>query len=218
MGGNVRINKKMDFEYFKKMKQAGCEWIGIGIESGSKKVLTLMKKGFSPKDAHQNLKNARKNNIKCVINIIVGFPGETRLDFFKTLLFLIVKKKKIDTLGNLEMLDIYPETDIYVNYSKYNVQLYNENSNYWITKDNKNNYHERCLRKHITVKLVKLLKFKNASQTNFNIKDKYFSIAESYFIYNDLKKSLKFIKLHIKKNPSDKNAYKFMNEIKNKLN
>jgi anaerobic magnesium-protoporphyrin IX monomethyl ester cyclase len=59
------------------MRKAGCVKIYLGVESGSDRTLSLMKKHFKVKDASKMIKRMNKANIKIGAFFIVGYPGET---------------------------------------------------------------------------------------------------------------------------------------------
>jgi len=59
------------------MRNAGCIRIYLGVESGSDRILSLMKKHFKVKDASIMVKRMNKANIKIGAFFIVGYPGET---------------------------------------------------------------------------------------------------------------------------------------------
>ncbi|MBU4360497.1 B12-binding domain-containing radical SAM protein [Patescibacteria group bacterium] len=79
-----RCSKFIDLPTLKKMKQAGFKWIWWGVESGSQKVLDLMKKDTTVQDIKNSFKLAKEAGIKSLMFIIVGIPGETKEDVFET--------------------------------------------------------------------------------------------------------------------------------------
>lgn len=74
---NTRIDT-VDYELLKKMKSAGCFLLGIGVESGSPKMLPLLGKKVSPEQIKTALSHCREIGIKTSCSFVVGFPGETR--------------------------------------------------------------------------------------------------------------------------------------------
>jgi len=209
-GGNVKANQKMDRKIFKKMRDAGCEWLCFGIESGSDKILKSMNKGFNSKTAHENLKNSYKNEIFNLVNIIVGFPGESRWNFLETLLFLFKNRRYIGAIGNLGHCYIYPETELHKNHENYNVKIINDN--FWISRDGKNNYYEEALRLNFFNKFVKFIGI-NTEFSSYNIENDYRNIAVFYLCMKDYKKSLKFLKLAVSKNQNDEWAKKMLDDV-----
>jgi anaerobic magnesium-protoporphyrin IX monomethyl ester cyclase len=59
------------------MRNAGCVKVYLGVESGSDRTLSLMKKHFTVKDTYAMVKKMNKSNIKIGAFFIVGYPGET---------------------------------------------------------------------------------------------------------------------------------------------
>ena len=64
-------------EFAELMRKAGCIKIYLGVESGSDRTLSLMKKHFKVKDVSLMVKKINKAKIKIGAFFIVGYPGET---------------------------------------------------------------------------------------------------------------------------------------------
>ena len=71
--------------------------VHLPVQSGSDKILSLMKRGYKISQYEQIIKKLRKirPNISIGSDFIVGFPGETHQDFQKTL--ELIEKVKFDT-------------------------------------------------------------------------------------------------------------------------
>lgn len=67
----------MDEEVLMAMKRAGCRYIRFGVESGSPKMLKLMKKGITPERVLETFRLARKAGIRTQAFFLFGVPGET---------------------------------------------------------------------------------------------------------------------------------------------
>jgi anaerobic magnesium-protoporphyrin IX monomethyl ester cyclase len=59
------------------MRQAGCKRIKLGVESGSERVLRLMKKGISLPQVRQVVGLVKEAGIDLTLYFLLGFPGET---------------------------------------------------------------------------------------------------------------------------------------------
>lgn len=70
------------------MKQAGCQMVLIGIESGNQTILNNMNKQTSVEANGRALDNCRQAGITTSVSLIVGFPGETHATVEDTLGFL----------------------------------------------------------------------------------------------------------------------------------
>ena len=86
--GQGRVNKKMDDEFFKDIKDSGCIQLSFGVESGSNRVLDAMDKGITREDIEQNFWSAKKHDLSTGIMLIPGYPTETPQDFYETLMLL----------------------------------------------------------------------------------------------------------------------------------
>ncbi len=59
------------------LKDAKCQLIHFGVESGSQKMLNLMKKGTTVEQNALAIKWAKAAGISVAISVVVGYPGET---------------------------------------------------------------------------------------------------------------------------------------------
>lgn len=66
---------------------AVCEQLHLPLQSGSDRVLKLMRRGYSAERYLEKLRSARESiaDLAVTTDIIVGFPGETDADFERTL-------------------------------------------------------------------------------------------------------------------------------------
>jgi anaerobic magnesium-protoporphyrin IX monomethyl ester cyclase len=86
-----RIN---DHIMYKKMKEAGCEFVNVGIESGSPQVRIDMDKKIEDKDIFYMFEQLTKNNITGIVHVLIGYYTETDKDFDMTINLI----KKLVTL------------------------------------------------------------------------------------------------------------------------
>ena len=86
--GYGRCNGKMDLDYYYDLKNAGCEAINYGIESGSQPVLDAIDKGVTVPEMEQNLIDGKISGVKALTNWIMGFPTEEYQDAANTLTFM----------------------------------------------------------------------------------------------------------------------------------
>ena len=82
----VRLDK-LDEELLKLMKQSGMYLISAGIESGSDRILRLMKKETTTAQIKDNIKMIRRAGIEIAGFFIMGYPGETKEDIERTIRF-----------------------------------------------------------------------------------------------------------------------------------
>ncbi|MEW6409276.1 MAG: radical SAM protein [Nitrospirota bacterium] len=77
----------LDEEMLVLMKKSGLYLISLGIESGSDRVLKLMKKNITVERVRNCIKMIKNHGIDIAGFFIIGFPGETAEDIEKTVKF-----------------------------------------------------------------------------------------------------------------------------------
>lgn len=80
----VRLDS-LDEEILRLMKRAGCYSLSIGIESGSEKILRLIKKGLEIKLIKEKVSLINKVGLQAEGFFMLGFPGENLRDIRETL-------------------------------------------------------------------------------------------------------------------------------------
>lgn len=75
----------LDEELISLMAKAGCSKIKIGVESGSDRILKMVKKGFAKNKVKQTVKLIKKYQIPLSVYLMAGFPGETNEDLRQTI-------------------------------------------------------------------------------------------------------------------------------------
>lgn len=99
----------VDLELLQKMKKAGCYSISFGIESGSERVLALMKKNLSLEKTKENIKLARSLGFLVGANCILGYPGETKEDIETSLDYFM--KLDLDSMAIVNLIP-FPGTEV----------------------------------------------------------------------------------------------------------
>ena len=79
----MRLNT-LDRELLSRMKEAGCYSINIGIESGSDRVLKMIKKSLKVSEIREKIRLIREAGLPVTASFVIGFPGETLEDIRKT--------------------------------------------------------------------------------------------------------------------------------------
>jgi radical SAM superfamily enzyme YgiQ (UPF0313 family) len=106
---NIRADR-MDEGEAKIMKEAGCEGVSVGVESGSQKVLDLANKKLKVSDAARTVKILKTAGIKQYASFIVGLPGETLETMNLTRKFILETKP---TGFQVNSLVPYPRSKVY---------------------------------------------------------------------------------------------------------
>lgn len=105
----VRIDT-LDEEMLSQMISSGCYALSIGIESGSDRILKLMKKSLSVQKIKEKIDMLKKFKIDINAFFILGYPGETREDIEKTINFALSLPLKRASFANFQPL---PGTEAY---------------------------------------------------------------------------------------------------------
>ncbi|HCD37840.1 MAG TPA: hypothetical protein DEQ77_03790 [Candidatus Omnitrophica bacterium] len=95
----------------KRLKEAGCFQIIYGLESGSPKMLQLMKKRLTVEQNRLAVLAAKDAGLHCVPQFLIGLPGETRETLAETIKFI----ESIDLWSYvcIHKANAYPGSDIY---------------------------------------------------------------------------------------------------------
>jgi len=160
-GSQARPEKYLTPELMCKLYKAGCRWLSYGIESGSQAVVDRMKKGFLVKTAEGVMSSTQRAGIKLCVNIMVGSPGETLIDFIKTIQFVLKNIKSIDVLS-LSSAAITPMSDWYLNPKEYGILMDDDPKkkryyNSWRSKYFMDNRHIREIKKSLVKSIYNAL-------------------------------------------------------------
>jgi anaerobic magnesium-protoporphyrin IX monomethyl ester cyclase len=98
---NTRLNL-IDEELLKLMKRAGCNFIKVGIESGSERILKGMRKGIALDQVRAAAALLRRSGIHWTGYFMMGVPGETREDVNQTVEFLDEIRPDLALIGVYE--------------------------------------------------------------------------------------------------------------------
>jgi radical SAM superfamily enzyme YgiQ (UPF0313 family) len=83
----------MDTNLMKNMYESGCNQIYYGIESGSDRVLDIIKKGFKIETALKVVTESKKFFEDVTASFMWGFPFETRMDMYDTIIAMRIMSK-----------------------------------------------------------------------------------------------------------------------------
>jgi anaerobic magnesium-protoporphyrin IX monomethyl ester cyclase len=97
-------------EVLETLSKTNCQLIHFGVESGSQKMLKVMKKGTTVEQNARAIKWAKEAGILVAISVIVGYPGET-VDMVKQTIDFI-RRTEPDYVYMCEAVP-YPGTELY---------------------------------------------------------------------------------------------------------
>lgn len=124
----------LDEELVAHMKGAGCELIKIGVESGSDRILKMIRKGETKQKMMAAARTVKEQGIKLTVYLMIGFPGETDEDVRKTIDFA----HELDAdYYSLSVLAPYYGTEIYNSLQSTGFELKKENWEYFYHQSRK---------------------------------------------------------------------------------
>jgi radical SAM superfamily enzyme YgiQ (UPF0313 family) len=190
--GQIAPRKNMDISFFRKMRNAGCLKLQIGLESGSDKVLKAMKKTFTSEISEMNIRSAKRAGIETEIFVMIGFPSETERDFRKTFDFIKRNAKYIDTIKSINTLHLIAGTEIYEEKEKFGIKALPEKDWHYLWESyDGNNY---PLRKRRAQRLLDLSRDLGLKVMEANIREGKESVFGLIDAAKDRKERLSLLK------------------------
>ncbi len=107
---------KVDKQLLALMKKACCWLIGYGLESGTQRILDLMRKGFKVEQAAGAVRLTHKAGIQVKAYFMIGYPGERRGDILRTIDFACSLPI---TYASFYPVNILPGTALDASYSEF---------------------------------------------------------------------------------------------------
>jgi len=139
--GQAVVRKDMTKADFQRLRDAGCVSLVFGVESFSDDVLKRMNKRFHAATAARALEYARAAGIETIINLIVGFPGETEESFTATADFVRQHAKLISRVSALSTCIVVAQCDLEKEPERFGIVLPQpEHWCQWYSTDGSNNY------------------------------------------------------------------------------
>ena len=106
----IRADDTIDFQLLKFMRESGCRYIDMGLETTNETLLRKIGKKISISKAEQILEWCKKLDIKSKVFFTFGHAHQTREDIRNDLLYMKQKKEKIDFFATTVGLRVYPGT------------------------------------------------------------------------------------------------------------
>lgn len=115
-GCSARVDQVSE-DLLRTMKEAGCNDIFFGIESASQRVLNMVHKRFSIRQAKDAVKKAEKLGIRTHCSFIIGLPGESAKSLKGMIDFIDETRPTGRVLPNV--LEVLPGTELMANRQEY---------------------------------------------------------------------------------------------------
>lgn len=108
----IAARKEMTQERYDRLRRAGCNMVDMGVESGSNRVLKLIRKITTAEDISRNLWLANRAGIQVNIGLVLGHPGEEEQDVRATLDFVKENAGAIRQVNNVTHCLVMFRSDI----------------------------------------------------------------------------------------------------------
>ncbi|OGV74384.1 MAG: hypothetical protein A3K19_27205 [Lentisphaerae bacterium RIFOXYB12_FULL_65_16] len=92
------------------MREAGCEGINFGADSGDAAMLRRLRRGYTPDDIVRAVDACRLAGITTMLDLLLGAPGETRASLVNTV--RLMKQAAPDRVGVSFGVQVYPGTEL----------------------------------------------------------------------------------------------------------
>lgn len=203
---NAVITPQLTPDVLEVMKAGGCKRLIFGIESGSERVLKLMRKGYRPEVAKKVLKDIYEAGIAVTLNFMFGFPGETEEDFQQTLDFI---KSVAGYVGRVYPSRTYCAIEEYSYFyqhpEEFGIKTPFNHHLYWETTDGTNTYPVRLERCRRFEELCQELKVDVDCGVKTSVElDKWFSLGMYYEYKNDCGKMMECYHNYLQLDPHNK--------------
>lgn len=120
----ARVNT-VDVEILSVMKEAGCDSISFGIESGNKEMLKRIKKGITLDQAKKAVDSCKKVGLRTHASFMVGLPGESPQTLKDSQRFA----EELDIEHGYHFLSPFPGTTISEEIENYDLEILTDDWN-----------------------------------------------------------------------------------------
>jgi anaerobic magnesium-protoporphyrin IX monomethyl ester cyclase len=111
IGWDIRARvDTVDDEMLRKLKDANCERIHYGVESGSDDILKILKKGITVKQVKRAFRLTRQHGIRTLAYFMFGSPGESREDILNSI--ALIRELKPDYI-HVTITTPFPASELY---------------------------------------------------------------------------------------------------------
>lgn len=185
-GCNARVDM-VSQELLKKMKEAGCNQITYGVESGDQRILNRIRKGITLEQTRKAVALTKSVGIKCITNFMFGNPEETKASMEATIKFAIELDPDFAAFNNLLA---FPGSDVYEEAIKNN----------WFLNGPPKSFTYESLRLNATnVSIEELDKFIKKALFSFYFRPRYILKRLRRLTLGEIKNNLSGLRFVIKK-------------------
>lgn len=106
----------VDARLLARMREAGCESMCYGIDSGSKRTLAFIGKRLDESILYRRVKETTDQGMVPTLSFVVGFPEEEREDIDQTLILALKTGVQGNSNPLIQMPTVLPGTELYERY------------------------------------------------------------------------------------------------------
>ena len=117
----------VDEELIHQMKEAGCSYVGFGVESGDEEIIKNMKKGVTKKRIIRARRLLEAGGLTTLCFFIIGHPHETRKSIWNSIKFMVQLNADETAIG---IMVPYPGTETW-DLARQGIGGYKRLSNNW---------------------------------------------------------------------------------------
>ena len=111
IGWDIRTRvDNVNKELLEKLREAGCERIHYGVESGNPEILKVLRKGITIEQAKEAFKMTKEVGIRTLAYFMIGSPRETKSQILETIEFA---KKLNPDFVHFSVTTPFPATPLY---------------------------------------------------------------------------------------------------------
>lgn len=215
---NAVISPALTPDVLALMREAGCKKIIFGIESGSQRVLGLMKKNYRIEDAKRIIRDASEAGLHVTTNFMFGFPGETENDFIETLDFLPSIGPYVERVYPSRTYCAMEEASYLFDHpAEFNVKTPFSHHLYWETNDKSNTYPVRLKRCQRFEKRCEELGIRVDCGVQTDVEmDEWFNLGHYYEYVENYPLALEYLQRYSKKDPANEVVRQKLKEITKK--
>lgn len=189
---NAVIRKEMDTALYIKLKKAGCNIIGYGLENPSKPLLrSVGKLVCSDTDFDKVISEGARAKITICINMMFGLPGESYDDYRSQRAFIKKHRrhKKYILINPALNCCYFPAgSDVYMDPDKYGIDM-SKGGLYWSEKSGRNTFPERLDKFEQFCSLANRLGYRNIFEVNQSV-NRHELLGNYYYNMGEYRKCL----------------------------
>ena len=133
-GSFAVLRPEMTPDVLRLLKRAGCKYLHYGFESGSQMMLDAMGRNYTVDQAARVLHATRDAGIVTLINLIVGYPGETDETIGETVDFIHRHADAIDIVETVNPIYLMPLSTLLAEKDDFGIAIPDGPVDQWTTE------------------------------------------------------------------------------------